>query len=98
MPIISGEVFINNTTGDLINEAELTSIYKLDKHYPNLRITAARVNEANITKYINVLDSGKEEVVDIIRSDSNTPIATDKVPTKTNYDFKGWGIKVNNEI
>jgi len=63
MPIITGDLFVNNadTAEPIVVEAELTSKWK--KYYPNLNISAARVQESNVTKYVNLLSSGKEETV-----------------------------------
>ena len=89
MPIITGDLYVNNTAATVINETDLTDIYK--EYYPNLNITAANIKESNVTKYVNLLNSGKEETLDIIRSDSDHPqMYTALTPTKTNYDFKGW--------
>lgn len=93
MPIITGQLYVDNSAWGTIaiDEQTLTSVWKL--YYPNLQITAANINEANITKYVNILDNGKEEIVDIKRSNSNHPLQLDALaPTKTNYDFKGWAL------
>jgi hypothetical protein len=38
------------------------------------------------------LDSGKDEVIEILRTSSDHPLApTESIPTLTNYDFCGWG-------
>ena len=71
MPIITGDLYVNNTAATAINETDLTDIYK--KYYPNLNITAANIKESNVTKYVNLLNNGKEETLDIIRSDSEHP-------------------------
>jgi hypothetical protein len=64
-PTLAGEMFIENTDSTAINEFELTDIY--GTIWPDLIIRAAYVNKAYIAKYVQVLDSGKEEDVDLIR-------------------------------
>ena len=92
-PIITGDLYVDNSdiSEPTIVETELTSKWKV--YYPNLKISAARVQESYITKYVNVLPSGKEELVDIVRSNETHPqMITTLAPTKTNYDFKGWAL------
>lgn len=75
----------------LIDEAEISTYWNV--YYPDLQISAARVIESNITKYVNVLTSGKEEIVDVKRSANTHPVQlTALAPTRTNYDFKGWAL------
>ena len=75
----------------LIDEAEISTYWNV--YYPDLQISAARVIESNITKYVNVLTSGKEEVVEVKRSANTHPVQlTALAPTRTNYDFKGWAL------
>jgi len=73
MPIITGDLYVDNSDAAeaIINEAELTSKWKI--YYPNLKISAARVQESYITKYVNLLSSGKEETIQILRSTSEHP-------------------------
>ena len=91
MPIITGDLFVNNINEQqaIIVEAELTSKWK--RYYPNLNISAARIQESYVTKYVNLLSSGKEETVQIIRSDNVHPqMITALNPGRANYDFQGW--------
>ena len=91
MPIITGDIFVQNSdvSEATINEAELTSKWK--RYYPNLNISAAKIQESYVTKYVNLLSSGKEELVQILRSDETHPqMITALTPGKTNYDFVGW--------
>ena len=93
MPIITGDLYVNNSDSAeaSINETDLTTKWK--RYYPNLNISAAKVNESYVTKYVNLLASGKEELVDIIRSDEVHPqMITALAPGKTNYDFRGWAL------
>ena len=93
MPIITGDLYVDNSdvAEAIINEAELTSKWKV--YYPNLNISAARVAESYVTKYVNLLASGKEEIVDIKRSNNIHPqMLTALPPGKTNYDFRGWAL------
>lgn len=89
VPTITGTIFIANANGTAINEDYFTSKYGV--YYPNLTIYAEKVDTKNVTKYINILDSGKMEVIDVKRSAGDSPLfLTAEHPTKTNYDFKGW--------
>ena len=97
VPTITGTVFIANSNGAAIDEGRLTSYY--EQYYPSLTIYAENVNQSNVTKYVNILDSGKMEVIDIRRGDGEHPqMVTKEHPTKTNYDFKGWADKDGNLI
>ena len=91
-------MFVANAGGEAIVEDELTSKYKAA--FPSLTITAENIREAYITKYVKILDNGKEETVEILRTNDSHPLApTGQVPTKTNYDFKGWTLDPStNEI
>ena len=93
-PYLSGDIFINNSAQNLIDEAELTNTYH--EIWPDLVIRAANIQESYIAKYIQVLDSGKEQEIEIIRySQSNEnvqPTLTQKIPSKQYYDFKGWSL------
>lgn len=89
VPTITGTVFIANENGEAIDEEKLTSYY--GQYYPNLTIYAENVNTKNVTKYVNILDSGKIDIIDVKRSSGDIPLMlTAECPTKTNYDFKGW--------
>lgn len=89
VPTITGTLYVSNTEADEIPEAKLTSVYK--KFFPQLTIYAKHIKEANLTKYVRVYESGKEEVLDIERTDGTTPLELQvAAPTQTNYDFKGW--------
>ena len=98
VPTITGNMFVANADGEAIVEDELTSKYKAA--FPSLTITAENIREAYITKYVKILDNGKEETVEILRTNDSHPLApTGQVPTKTNYDFKGWTLDPStNEI
>ena len=65
-PTLSGEMFISNASGTAVDEAELTSVYA--EIWPNLKIRAAKVNKAYISKFVQRLDSGKDTELDIHRA------------------------------
>ena len=89
VPTITGTVFIANGNGTAIDEESLTNYYRV--YYPNLTIYAENVNTKNITKYVNVLESGRTEVVDIVRTSEDHPqILQKQNPSKINHDFYGW--------
>ena len=90
-PTISGELFVSNADGEVIDEAELTSIYA--EAWPNLKIRAAKVNKAYISKFVQRLDSGKDTELDIhraARGENVHPTMSAKQPTRANYVFRGW--------
>ena len=96
-PTITGEIYIDNSSEDepVIVEDELTTKYGVA--WPNLKITAARVQESFLGKYIVLEDSGKESEYDVIRYNpaqyEGQPVTlTSKLnPSKgSTYDFLGW--------
>ena len=92
-PTISGEIYISNAEGEAIKESDLTDIY--GKAFPNLKIRVANVDPAYIAKFVQILDNGKEEEVDIIRykrKDGAEVTLTEKIPYKQYCDFLGWGL------
>lgn len=92
-PTLAGEMFVENTIDTAIDEFQLTDKY--GQIWPDLTIRAAYVNEAYIARYVQVLDNGKEDQVDIIRYQQNPGTAltmTSKIPAKQYYDFKGWAL------
>jgi len=92
-PTLAGEMFVNNTADTAIDEFQLTDTY--GTIWPDLIIRAAYVNEAYLAKYVQVLDSGKEDEVDVIRYEQapgTTVTLTSKIPAKQYYDFKGWAL------
>ena len=92
-PIITGDLFIHNDAEHPINEADLTEIW--GQYFKNLKISADYITESNVTKYIAIQDNGKEETIDILRSnDDNPKMITALAPTKTNYDFRGWATDI----
>lgn len=99
LPTITGEVFVKNTTQ--IEEDNSNSNVKTLNYYkgyfPNLDIKAARIRESNIIKFVQKLDSGKIETIELLRTSNSHPIMTDIIPTKTNYDFIGWTTDVAGE-
>lgn len=94
-PTISGEVYIANQNGAAIDESDLTDKYGVA--FPNLKIRVANVNPAYIVKYVQILPTGKEDEIDIIRFspteyNGQSPTLTAKTPTRTNNTFKGWAL------
>lgn len=91
VPTITGTMFINNIAGDAIIEEDLTAKYA--KYFPNLKIQAANIGEANVTKYVRKLDTGILETIEVLRSNGVHPLApTTQIPAKSGYDFIGWGL------
>ena len=93
MPTITGEIYVSNN-GAIAEDSSLptdkSSLNYFKRKFPNLIIRAQQISQSNITKYVQVLESGKIETIDLLRSTSSTPILTNIIPAKANYDFKGW--------
>ena len=96
-PTITGEIYIDNSDESeaYIAEDELTTKYGVA--WPNLKITAAKITESFLGKYIVLEDSGKESEYDVIRYNpaqyEGQPITlTSKLnPSKgSTFDFLGW--------
>ena len=95
VPTITGTIFIANANGTPIAEDELTNTYSA--YWPNLTIRAENVLESYIAKFVQVLEGGKEDEIDVLRFspvafDGQHPTVTNKLPNKTNYTFKGWAL------
>ena len=96
LPTITGNLFVYNTIAikeDSSNVNDRTLNYYKQK-FPNLNITVAKVTPSSISKYIQILDSGKNEVIDLLKTSDAHPSMTSEIPTKTNYDFIGWSTDV----
>ncbi|MBO7079679.1 MAG: leucine-rich repeat protein, partial [Bacilli bacterium] len=90
-PNITGVMYINNDANHPIDEAILTNTY--GAAFPNLKIFAKYITHSYVAKYVQKLDSGRIETIDLFRYSKQSgvhPGVTSKVPTKTNYDFVGW--------
>ena len=95
VPTITGNLFVANKDGTAIAEDKLTNVYGY--YWPNLTIKAEKVSESYIGKYVQILDSGKEEEIDIKRFapddyEGQSPDLTSKIPNRTNYTFLGWAL------
>ncbi len=90
VPTITGSLYVSNDNRHKIKETDLTDKYA--KYFPYLTITAKYVQESNVTKYVRVYEeTGITETVEVLRSDSTTPLGPKKnPPTKAGYDFIGW--------
>jgi len=92
LPTITGNLYVDNSSSSSmsIEENDLTSVYKV--YFPNLNITAASINKANMIKYVRVEDNNKVEVLDIERTNNaSTKLHPQcSIPTKTYHDFLGW--------
>lgn len=100
VPTLTGNLFVANADGEAIAENELTDIYNV--YWPNLTIKAEKVTESYIAKFVQILDSGKEEEIDIKRFapteyEGQRPTLTSKIPNKTNYTFLGWALDAEGE-
>ena len=90
-PNITGVMYINNDENHPIDEATLSNVYGVA--FPNLKIFAKYITHSYVVKYVQKLDSGRDDVIDLFRYTKQSgvhPGVTAKIPTKTNYDFVGW--------
>ena len=87
-PNITGAIYVDNENGTAIEEADITEKY--NKIWPKLKIYAANINESYIAKFLQRLDNGKDQEIDVIRYKKQGtvhPTMTDKVAKRTNYVF-----------
>jgi len=99
LPTITGLVYVNNSTA--ISEADLFNKY--EKYFPDLKIFCLNVQEGYVTNYINIDESGKQNIYlkqCVSTSDTSTlgPIYPEIDPTKINYDFQGWAVAPNGTV
>ena len=91
IPYMAGDIFINNPSNSLISEFDIFSHY--NKYFPDLNIFVANVDNAYVANFVEILDNGKEYEWDSIKYAKDKfsyPSATEVIPTKLHYDFKGW--------
>ena len=94
-PALSGRLHVANINGEPISESLLTSKYGV---WGDLKITADKVTESYICKFVEIDDTGKEKDIEApTRYDpsdytNQTPVITSRIPSKPNYTFKGWSI------
>lgn len=94
---LTGTMYINNSNGDLIDEAVLKNYYH-DTYYPKLTIQAAKVRRAYVTRFVEITneETGQEYVWDIKKYSTtgdnvpSYPELTEVIASKLNYDFRGW--------
>ena len=92
-PTLAGNMFIKNTPETAIDEYQLTETY--GAIWPDLVIRAEYINEAYLARYVQVLDSGKEQEIDVIRYrpvEGTNLTLTNIIPSKQYYDFQGWAL------
>lgn len=97
-PTITGTIFINNNSGNAINELDLQNKYK--KYFPYLNITVNHINEANVLKFVQRNLNGSDKEIDVIRFDksiTHPEQLTEKEVIKLNYTFEGWSTESNPE-
>ena len=95
VPTITGEIYVNNNSSNPIPEDstsanDTTSLNYFKRYFPNLTIRAKYITESNITKFVQVLDNGRIETIDLLRTMDSHPVLTTALPARANYDFKGW--------
>ena len=91
IPYMAGNIFINNPSEKPISEFDIFGYY--NKYFPDLNIFVANVDNAYVANFVEILDNGKEYEWDSIKYAKDKisyPSATEVIPTKLHYDFKGW--------
>ena len=106
LPIITGDLHINNKEGKIIKEIDLYNKYGAVGRFDALNITAERIEPCYRAKFIEYGTKGETIIHGWQRSGSTTSIAypnnLDK-PERLYYDFLGWAydspaLKANNSI
>jgi hypothetical protein len=102
IPRITGDIYIDNTDGDEIDEGFVrnTLLY----YYPDVNFHFAKVKKAYSARFILMEDDGTYQVIGtqkISQSDITKKPWFDNpydiyVAEKPNYDFHGWSTTVNN--
>jgi hypothetical protein len=93
LPVISGELYIDNTNYEAISEADIANIYNVA--FPSLSIKAAKIADAYRARFVRV-DNNIESEIKVLRfnpTNNNiiiTPPSNNEISTPTHYDFKGW--------
>ena len=93
LPVISGDLYIDNTNYETISEADIANIYNVA--FPSLSIKAAKIEDAYRARFVRV-DNNIESEIKVLRfnpTDNNiviTPPSDNEISTPTHYDFKGW--------
>ena len=93
LPVITGELYINNANYAAISEADIANIYNVA--FPNLSIRAAKIDDAYRARFVRV-DNNIESEIKVLRFnkiDENiiiTPPNNNEISSPIHYDFKGW--------
>lgn len=93
-PNITGIIYIDNSFGESISEAEIANTY--NTYYPNLIIKAANVEDAYRARFV-YLDKGVEKEIKVQRFDKGeghnhiivSPLEAE-LPVPMHHDFVGW--------
>ena len=100
IPTITGDIFINNSSSNLISDSVLKNTYK-DIYFPKLNIFVANAKKSYVAKFVEILDNGKEKEWEVLKYE---PSETNKInieavnnikPEKNHYDFIGWATTPN---
>ena len=94
IPYLSGEIYINNSSETPITELQ---IQEYNKYYPSLDIRIANVTVNKTLKYVQLSENDVLKIYDSQKGAEwnssnfeNPNNITTLVPSKNNYDFKGW--------
>ena len=93
LPVITGEMHINNRNENAIEEIDLFNKYGL--HYPNLHITVDNMNPAQSAHFVEYDETGAKKSLYWQKADLSTSTAISyggEAPRRLHYDFAGWVI------
>lgn len=92
MPIITGEMYINNTTP--ISEYDIANKYNALGNFSDLTIRVANVSEAYRARFIRAEKDGTETELVTYRyaneNDTIIPPALENIDVPVHHDFVGW--------
>lgn len=93
LPVITGELYVDNADYEAISEADIANIYNVA--FPSLSIRAAKISDAYRARFIRV-DDNVESEIKVLRFNKDaeniviTPPADNEISAPNHYDFKGW--------
>ena len=91
LPIITGDLHINNTAETKIDEYQLFTKYGATGRFDELKITAEYINPCYRAKFIEYNPAGGTTIHGWQRSDKSIDIAySGDKPERLYYDFLGW--------
>ena len=94
LPIITGNLHVNNTEDTAIDEIDLQNVYGATGYFDALTITANHVNPCYRAKFVEYDTSDTKVTHYVQRSKNENTIAeyAGDVPNRLYYDFLGWSL------